>query len=191
MEKEKGFTLLEVMLAATLIVILAGIIYPYFRSVVETHRRMVQMNRVDSSLSKGIEIIKRAARGAKESSLLSSGAAIEVTSGGSMVIINIPKEGSGDEYVEEYVRFNLRDGALYVESEEDSLSFSSSAERVLVPNVVVTDGGSQVSKFAYNSDNGILTMYFKISVANPGEAETSSNTRELRDAAVTRINFDM
>jgi len=189
MEKEKGFTLLELMLAAALVVILAGIVYPYFNGVVQNHRRMLAMNKADSSLSKGVEIIKRAARGSKSSSLLSGNSAIEVSSGGAVMIVNVPKLDTGDNYVDEYIRFKLKDDGVYVSSAEGSLSFGN--EYLLIPNVVVEDGGTQVSKFAYNSDNGILTMYFKVSVANPGEAESGSNTIEVRDSAVTRINFDI
>ena len=188
MDKEKGFTLLELMLAIALIAILAGIVYPYFNGVIQNHKRMLEMNRVDASLSKGIEIIKRAARGSKSSSLL-SGKAMEVSSGGAVLVINVPESGGSDEYVEEYVRFRLKDDGLYVSRGDDTSSFGSESE--LIPNVVVTDGGTQVSKFDYNSDNGILTMYFKISVAKTGDEETQANTREVRDSAVTRINFDI
>ena len=64
MKKEQGVTMIELMVAIALMAILVSMINPIMRSVSKAHKKEETINKIDSSIGKSIDIIKREVRGA-------------------------------------------------------------------------------------------------------------------------------
>ena len=73
MKKEQGVTMIELMVAIALMAILVSMINPIMRSVSKAHKKEETINKIDSSIGKSIDIIKREVRGTTSGGITVSG----------------------------------------------------------------------------------------------------------------------
>lgn len=189
MSKNKGFTLLEIMIAIGLLGVLTMLIGPTMSNMLKSNTRIRAITKIDMSLGKTLEIIKRTARGAKTSNLaftydgVTTTSPIQVYDEGETLVINKPTivDGSADKYQDTFIKFRF-------DSIENELKVSSI-------NTYTSDDFKNEETLAENIDNikfqyiqGILTMKIIVTVFKGTKNEF---TYTVRDSAVSRINMDI
>lgn len=182
MKNKKGFTLIEVMIAVAILAIIGAMVAPMLQTLNRAHNQEMAVNRIDNSLRKTVDIIKRTARSAKANGVTP---AIVVNNNGRQVVMNVPIE-EGNAIVNTTVVFDCtgtagtQGGTITVrswqENEAEPITVDIIADNVLNAN------------FRYR--NSVLTMWVRVDVNNNGE-NFDWKIREIRDSAVTRIDLDL
>lgn len=193
--KEKAFTLMEIMVAVAILVIIISMLVPLFNSITKSNKATQDTNNLDLNVGKTIEIYKRAVRNSKSFSttfggITGVGIYLADNNGDKVsgttaraIVINVPKESTttSGSFLDEKVIFyyNTTEQALYINSTTTtSGNFSSvTGETLLVTDVLNAEFGYQQK---------IATIYLKVQTDN----NNSNKFKEIKDAAVTRINMD-
>lgn len=198
MNKNKGFTLIELLVAMAILVIMVLMVAPLMSSISKSNKRTQELNYLDINVGRTIDVFKRAVRSSKtiEENWNSTGTAIylsntvgdEISTTGSSVaiVVNVPKEQTANSgiYIDEKVIF-------YYDSTNKKLMLNSTTTSTTnfsgVANPVVLVEDVLDANFGYT--NNIATIYLKVKL-DPKEADATARVKEIRDAAVTRINIE-
>lgn len=187
--KNKGFTLLELMIAIAILAILISMLGPLFSSITKANKKSTEITRLDLTLGKTIDVFKRTIRSSKDYSTgtfgnNTSGVAIYIadnvgkitgSSSGTAIVANVPKIDGGS-LTEDKVIF-------YYDSTNKKLMINSTNATsgdftsVFNPTTLVT--GVENAHFEYKENIAIIELKVKV-----GETE-----KVIREAAVTRINI--
>lgn len=176
MEKNRGFTLIELIFGLAILAIIMSMVGPMLNTLNKTNEREAVVNKLDSNLGKAVELVKRTARAAKDGS---GRDAIEVT-GGDTVKMNVPiddKDNAGN-IIQSIVVFRKNGRNLQIGSSTDGTSptqFDTIAENL------------DIIEFRYS--RSVLRMHFRVDINRTGE-NYDWKRREVRDSAVTRINIE-
>lgn len=189
MSKDKGFTLLELMIAVGLLGILTMLVGPTISNMLKANTKVRAISKIDTSLGKTIEIIKRTSRGAKTSTAeftydgVTTSSPIQVYDSGKTLVINKPTiiAGSADSYRDMFIRFRFDDTTkeLKVSSTNDYSESTFNTEEVLAEDI-------ESINFRY--EQRILVMEIKVTVFEGTQNEFSYT---IRDSAVSRIDMDI
>jgi len=194
--KNKGFTLIELMVAIAILVIIVGMLTPLMTSITKSNKKTQDINQLDLNLGKSVDVFKSAVRSAKtiDNNWVVTGSAIYLTSStsaalssstitDSAIVINVPKEISTDTYADEKVifYFDSVNKKLMLNSTTGSSFAGVGGDVELVENV-------KNAFFSYK--NNIATIYLEIKLDKNGSDTDEKNIKKIRDAAVTRINID-
>lgn len=198
MKKEKGFTLIELMLSMALVAVLVFMITPLLTSIKRTNRMNEEWNQLDINMGRTIDVFKRAVRSSQPiesgwapNGTITLGKAIylavdknaEVKATGttsSAILVNVPRETATNSgiYENEKVIF-------YFDSTSERLMLNSTTGTTMpTTNPVVLAENVVDANFSYGT-NHIATIYLKVRL-NPND---NTRFKEIRDAAVTRINI--
>lgn len=199
MEKEKGFTLLELMIAIAILAILVSMLNPLFSSITKANEKAQEINELDLNLGKTIDVFKRAVRSSKtmENAFGSGGntttSGIYISSGGSNpsgnptnsttgtgIVVNVPKQ-NGTNFIDEkvFIYYDDTNNKLFVNSTDDPLDtdFSSIGN----PTELVRN----LKSVSFTYDENIALMELIVYTD-----KNKTETKTIKEAAVTRINID-
>lgn len=202
MKREKGFTLIELMVAIAILVIIVGMITPLMSSITRSNKKAQDVNELDLNIGKSIDVFKKAVRssndmandfgGTRAAIYLSNdknGDAVTGVTTTTAIVINVPKEktGSTTEYDDEKVIF-------YFDSSNKKLMLNSTTTSgtginfsgVTKPVELV----DSVHEAHFGYENNIATIYMKVKLNKKGSDTDENNFKKVRDAAVTRININ-
>lgn len=202
MKREKGFTLIELMVAIAILVIIVGMITPLMSSITRSNKKAQDVNELDLNIGKSIDVFKKAVRssndmandfgGTRAAIYLSNdknGDAVTGVTTTTAIVINVPKEktGSTTEYDDEKVIF-------YFDSSNKKLMLNSTTTSgtginfsgVTKPVELV----DSVHEAHFGYENNIATIYMKVKLDKKGSDTDENNFKKVRDAAVTRININ-
>ncbi|BDU49578.1 PilW family protein [Haliovirga abyssi] len=160
-EKSNGVTLIELLVAMAILVILVGMITPLFRSIGRVNTKQKELNRIDTSIGKSIDIIKREIRGAKNIVVNTSGTAVTITKADNTI-----------------VNFKLEDYSPA--RSEKNRSGGTSLVKWLQVNNDDAHLADNISNLNFQFTDNIFTLYMKIVYRG--------NEKEIRDAVTSRIN---
>ncbi len=188
--KNKGFTLLELMIAIAILAILISMLGPLFSSITKANKKSTELTRLDLTLGRTIDVFKRTIRSSKDYSTgtfggNTSGVAIYISdlngqidtgvTSGVAIVANVPKIEGGtlkeDKVIFYYDSTNKK---LMINSTESKLGNFSG---VTNPTTLVT--GVENAHFEYKENIAIIELKVKV-----GDTE-----KIIREAAVTRINI--
>ena len=195
MNKKEGFTLIELLVAMAILVIMVLMVAPLMSSISKTNRRTQELNQLDINVGRTIDVFKRSVRGSQPilNNWVITNSAIYLAKDinanpiedvnrttSKFIVINVPKEISENDYKDEKVIF-------YYDSDDKELVLNSTTGTtmpttysvILVENVLDAN-------FGYK--NNIATIYLKVKL-DPKEDDATARFKEIRDAAVTRINI--
>ncbi len=195
MNKNKGFTLIELLVAMAILVIMVLMVAPLMSSISKTNRRTQELNQLDINVGRTIDVFKRAVRGSKpiEKDWNVTGTAIYLAKNreatpiedtnittSKFIVINVPKEISENNYKDEKVIF-------YYDSDDKELVLNSTTGSAMpITRPVILVKNVLDANFGYK--NNIATIYLKVKL-DPKEDDATARFKEIRDAAVTRINI--
>lgn len=200
MKREKGFTLIELMVAVAILVIIVGMITPLMNSITRSNKKAQDINELDLNIGKSIDVFKKAVRssnvmsttfgGVTSAIYLSNnknGDAVTGVTTTTAIVINVPKEktGSTTEYDDEKVIFYFDAGnkkLMLNSTTNETGNFSTVTKPVELVNNV------HEAHFGY--ENNIATIYMKVKLNKKGSDTDENNFKKVRDAAVTRININ-
>ncbi len=200
MKREKGFTLIELMVAVAILVIIVGMITPLMNSITRSNKKAQDINELDLNIGKSIDVFKKAVRssnvmsttfgGVTSAIYLSNnknGDAVTGVTTTTAIVINVPKEktGSTTEYDDEKVIFYFDAGnkkLMLNSTTNETGNFSTVTKPVELVNNV------HEAHFGY--ENNIATIYMKVKLDKKGSDTDENNFKKVRDAAVTRININ-
>ena len=200
MKREKGFTLIELMVAIAILVIIVGMITPLMSSITRSNKKAQDVNELDLNIGKSIDVFKKAVRssndmandfgGTRAAIYLSNdknGDAVTGVTTTTAIVINVPKEktGSTTEYDDEKVIFYFDAGnkkLMLNSTTNETGNFSTVTKPVELVNNV------HEAHFGY--ENNIATIYMKVKLNKKGSDTDENNFKKVRDAAVTRININ-
>lgn len=174
-KKNKGFTLIEILVAIAIMAILVAMISPILNITTKSNMKEKVINEIDASLAKSVELIKRTARSAKTTS---SGNAITVTSD-TEVKMNVPiddESSTSGAIIDEAITFR------YNSTQRTITAQSGTAGSV---DVIA----SNVSNAKFELIQGVLTIQIAVDLNKTGENEAWKR-KEIRDAAVTRLDVE-
>ncbi len=196
--KNKGFTLLELMIAIAILTILISMLGPMFSSITKANKKSSEITRLDLTLGKSIDVFKRTIRSSKESKnsfgnvvgtsttsgiFLAQGNSISTAFGNPVVgtsssalVINVPKLNTSNNIIDERVILYFEGDKLKINSISDpgsNINFNGISN----PTTLVT--GVQRGQFEYRENIAIIELEVKV-----GETQ-----KIIREAAVTRINI--
>ncbi len=195
MNKKDGFTLIELMVAMAILVIMVLMVAPLMSSISQSNKRTQELNQLDINVGRTIDVFKRAVRSSKpiEGTWSVTGSAIYLANkdGGKVsttssvaIVVNVPKEISANNYRDEKVIFyydSANKRLMLNSTDDETLSdFSSVGGEVLLTKDVLD------ASFGYS--NNIATIYLKVKLDSK-EDDATARFKEIRDAAVTRINI--
>ena len=205
MKREKGFTLIELMLAMAILVVIVGMITPLMNSITKSNKKAQDINELDLNIGKSIDVFKKAVRSSNTMTTTFGGttSAIYLAEGGSTnlgdvktgfttstaIVINVPKEktGSTTEYEDEKVIF-------YFDSVTKRLLLNSTTTSGTGINFSGVSGNvelvNNVHEAHFGYENNIATIYMKVKLDKKGSDTDEANFKKVRDAAVTRININ-
>lgn len=202
MKREKGFTLIELMVAVAILVIIVGMITPLMNSITRSNKKAQDINELDLNIGKSIDVFKKAVRSSNDmsstfggitgttSAIYLSNSSGEVATGvttSTAIVINVPKEkiGSTTEYDDEKVIFYFDAGnkkLMLNSTTNETGNFSTVTKPVELVNNV------HEAHFGY--ENNIATIYMMVKLDKKGSDTDENNFKKVRDAAVTRININ-
>ena len=200
MKREKGFTLIELMVAIAILVIIVGMITPLMSSITRSNKKAQDVNELDLNIGKSIDVFKKAVRssndmandfgGTRAAIYLSNdknGDAVTGVTTTTAIVINVPKEktGSTTKYDDEKVIFYFDAGnkkLMLNSTTNETGNFSTVTKPVELVNNV------HEAHFGY--ENNIATIYMKVKLNKKGSDTDENNFKKVRDAAVTRININ-
>ena len=201
--KNKGFTLVELMVAVAILVIIVGMLTPLMTSITKSNKKTQDINQLDLNLGKSIDVFKGAVRSSKiieenwkPGGTDTTGTAIYLTSStsaalssstttDSAIVINVPKESSSgsDTYWDEKVIF-------YFDSTNKKLMLNSTTGSSFTGVGGDVELVNNVKNAFFGYQNNIATIYLEIKLDKNGSDTDEKNLKKIRDAAVTRINID-
>ena len=178
MEKNRGFTLIELIFGLAILAIIMSMVGPMLNTLNKTNEREAVVNKLDSNLGKAVELVKRTARAAK--TLKSVRNAIVVNSTGDMVTMNVPidDEDNPGNIIQSIVVFRKNGRNLQIGSSTNGTAptqFDTIAENM------------DIIEFRYS--RSVLRMHFRVDINRTGE-NYDWKRREVRDSAVTRIDIE-
>lgn len=201
MKKEKGFTLIELMVAIAILVIIVGMMTPLMTSITRSNKKAQDINELDLNIGKSIDVFKKAVRSSNDmsstfggitgttSAIYLSNNSGEVATGvttSTAVVINVPKEQGTNSYVDEKVIF-------YFDSANKKLMLNSTDNPVHTSFGGITkpvELVNNVHEAHFGYENNIATIYMKVKLDKKGSDTDENNFKKVRDAAVTRININ-
>ena len=195
MKKKDGFTLIELLVAMAILVIMVLMVAPLMSSISKTNRRTQELNQLDINVGRTIDVFKRAVRGSQpilDNWVITNSAIylakdinanpiedINITTS-KFIVINVPKEISENDYKDEKVIF-------YYDSDDKELVLNSTTGSAMpITRPVILVKNVLDANFGYK--NNIATIYLKVKL-DPKEDDATARFKEIRDAAVTRINI--
>lgn len=194
MNKKKGFTLIELMVAMAILVIMVLMVAPLMSSISQSNKRTQELNQLDINVGRTIDVFKRAVRSSKpiEGTWSVTGSAIYLANkdGGKVsttssvaIVVNVPREETVNSgiYVDEKVVFYYDGTTKKLMLNSTTTNTTSGFIGISNPVELVED----VLAASFGYDDNIATIYLKVKL------DTKDDTRfkEIRDAAVTRINI--
>ena len=195
MNKKDGFTLIELMVAMAILVIMVLMVAPLMSSISKSNKRTQELNQLDINVGRTIDVFKRAVRGSQPilNNWVITNSAIYLAEDreatpiedtnittSKFIVINVPKEISENDYKDEKVIF-------YYDSDDKELVLNSttgSAMSITRPVILVKN----VLDANFGYKNNIATIYLKVKLDSK-EDDATARFKEIRDAAVTRINI--
>ena len=195
MNKKDGFTLIELLVAMAILVIMVLMVAPLMSSISKTNRRTQELNQLDINVGRTIDVFKRAVRGSQPilNNWVITNSAIYLAKDinanpiedtnittSKFIVINVPKEISENNYKDEKVIF-------YYDSDDKELVLNSTTGSAMpITRPVILVKNVLDANFGYK--NNIATIYLKVKL-DPKEDDATARFKEIRDAAVTRINI--
>lgn len=200
MKKEKGFTLIELMVAMAILVIIVGMITPLMTSITRSNKKAQEVNELDLNIGKSIDVFKKAVRSSNDMLNTFGGTTSAIylsenngnvrtgVSTSSAIVINVPKEEpvGSNTYVDEKVIF-------YFDSVNKKIMLNSTYNPAHTSFVGVTkpvELVENVHEAHFGYENNIATIYMKVKLDKKGSDTDEKNFKKVRDAAVTRININ-
>ncbi len=203
MKREKGFTLIELMVAIAILVIIVGMMTPLMSSITRSNKKAQDINELDLNIGKSIDVFKKAVRSSNDMATTFGGitnpttAAIYLSENNgdvkigvttsTAIVINVPKDDEAnpnakplDERVIFY--FDSSSKKLMLNSTTSGINFAG------VPRPVELVENVHEAHFGY--ENNIATIYMKVKLDKKGSDTDENNFKKVRDAAVTRININ-
>ena len=194
--KNKGFTLVELMVAVAILVIIVGMLTPLMTSITKSNKKTQDINQLDLNIGKSIDVFKGAVRSSKtiENNWSVTGSAIYLTNSSTgaisvstptatAILINVPKEITTDTYADEKVIF-------YFDSVNKKLMLNSTTGSSLSGVGGDVELVNNVKNAFFSYDDNIATVYLEVKLDVKGSDTDEKNFKKIRDAAVTRINID-
>lgn len=194
--KNKGFTLLELMVAIAILSILVLMISQIANSTSQAHRKQVVINELEKTLGKSIELIKRTARMAQEAENdYNLPADFAVASSRLPIII---KDGNNNEnestsvimnYSEEIGISDYRDNQImyFYDSGTKTLRVKTriggSADWVPANGDIIAEN---VDEAIFMYDESVLRIKITVNVNKSGLPEEEWKKKTVADAAVIR-----
>jgi prepilin-type N-terminal cleavage/methylation domain-containing protein len=175
-EKNKGFTLIEILVAIAIMGILVTMISPILDITTKSNMKEKVINEIDASLAKSVELIKRTARSAKTTTARN---AITVTNSNREVTMNVPvddESSTSGAIKDEVITFRYNSTQRTITAQ----SGTAGAVDVIASNV---------SNARFELIQGVLTIQIAVDLNRAGENEAWKR-REIRDAAVTRLDVE-
>lgn len=169
LKKEKGVTLIELLVAMAILVILVGMIVPLFNSIGRVNIKQKELNRIDTSIGKSIDIIKREVRAARSVVVTASAVTATTSIESSKVIITKPDTTQ--------LIFSLKN-YVPTRNEKDKAGTSHIVRWLQVNNDPI-HLANNISDLKFQFTNNIFTIYIKIVY--------KGNEKEIRDAVTSRI----
>lgn len=200
MKRERGFTLIELMVAVAILVIIVGMMTPLMNSITRSNKKAQDVNELDLNIGKSIDVFKKAVRSSNNMSNAFGGttsaiylAEYESTNLGDSktgvttsraIVINVPKEQGVNNYVDERVVF-------YFDSSNKKLMLNSTTSGINFVGVTKpVELVNNVHEAHFGYENNIATIYMKVKLDKKGSDTDENNFKKVRDAAVTRININ-
>lgn len=178
-KREKGFTLIEIIVAIAVLVIMISMLSPIIQMTARSNEKEKIINDIDTRLGKTVELIKRTARSAKTIPAASNNGvtipAIAVSADNNTVTMNVPVE-DGDNIRNERVAFSYITPSAIITAQTGTVG----AIDVIAPNV-------SFARFEFIQN--VLTMQIRVDLNRTGESE-AWKIKEIRDAAVTRLDVE-
>lgn len=189
---------MELMVAIAILVIFVGMMAPMIKSLTDSNKKTQDMSDLDINIGRTIDVYKRAVRSSQVlegTNWRITGTAIYLTNSktgdtkaltttATAIVINVPKQVSttSNSFVDEKVIF-------YYDSTSRRIMLNST-DTTGTSVVITTDSpvelvkNVQAASFGYK--NNVATIYIRVQT----DRNNANRFREIRDSAVTRINFD-
>ena len=193
MEKEKGITLIELLVAVVIFLILVSMLGPLIKSIADSSKKSQEMTQLDLNIGRAMDVFKRSVTASKDmatafgsAATTQSGVYISTIDGdptgattGDAIVINVPKQ-SGNDFVDEKVIFYISNGRLMINSTENI-----TGNFALVPNPTLLVRGliEEQSFFRYEENVALMELTLWLDIAH-------TQSRTVKEAAVTRINIE-
>lgn len=190
MNKDKGITLIEILIALAIFMILISMLGPLVKSIAQSNKKNQEITQLDLNLGRAMEVFKRAVTSSKrmESTFGSTTSGIYIsdsngealgTTTGNALVVNVPKS-DGNNFIDEKVIFYIEDESLKVNSTENSTGNFSGINNptVLVKNIIEVE-----SQFIYDEKIAVLEITVWLD-------KDRTQSRTIKEAAVTRINIE-
>lgn len=189
---------MELMVAIAIFVIFVGMMAPMIKSLTDSNKKTQDMSDLDINIGRTIDVYKRAVRSSQVlegTNWCITGTAIYLTNSitgdtkaltttATAIVINVPKQVSttSNSFVDEKVIFYYDSTSRRImlnstDTTGTSVVINTDSPVELVKNV-------EAASFGYN--NNVATIYMKVQT----DKNNVNKFREIRDSAVTRINFD-
>jgi prepilin-type N-terminal cleavage/methylation domain-containing protein len=204
MEKEKGITLIELLIAMAIFLILMSMLGPLIKSIAQSGKKSQEITQLDLNVGRAMDVFKRSITASKDmgeafgtyspppDTSTTSGIYISNIDGiptgtttGIAIVINVPKldkdkdEDESDKFVDEKVIFYISNGRLMINSTENKTGNFST---VFNPTVLIRNLIEEQSFFRYEEKVALMEMTIWLD-------KEKTESRTVREAAVTRINI--
>lgn len=193
MNKEKGITLIELLVAVVIFLILVSMLGPLIKSIADSNKKSQEMTQLDLNMGRAMDVFKRSVTASKDmedafgvASTTQSGVYISSINGdptgtttGNAIVINVPKQ-AGNNFVDEKVIFYITNGQLMINSTENK---TGNFSLVTNPTVLVRGLVEEQSFFRYEEKVALMQLTLWLDHAH-------TQSRTVKEAAVTRINID-
>lgn len=189
---------MELMVAIAILVIFVGMMAPMIKSLTDSNKKTQDMSDLDINIGRTIDVYKRAVRSSQvlEGDNWSvTGTAIYLTNSitgdtkvltttATAIVINVPKQVSttSNSFVDEKVIFYYDSASRRIML--NSTTTTGASATITTSNPVELVKNVQAATFGYS--NNVVTIYMRIQT----DRNDINRFREIRDSAVTRINFD-
>jgi prepilin-type N-terminal cleavage/methylation domain-containing protein len=198
MEKEKGITLIELLIAMAIFLILMSMLGPLIKSIAQSGKKSQEITQLDLNIGRAMDVFKRSITASKDmgkafgtyspppDTSTTSGIYISNIDGiptgtttGNAIVINVPKQ-SGNDFKDEKVIFYITNGQLMINSTDDSSR--TNFVGINNPTVLIRDLVEEQSFFRYEEKVALMEMTIWLD-------KEKTESRTVREASVTRINI--
>jgi len=190
--KNRGFTLLELMIAVAILSIFVSMLNPLFTSITRSSKKAQEMSSLDLNIGRSLTLFSRAVRSSKDRPITDTfggttrgiyisgdkSGNLSTNPTGNAIVINVPKKDESN-FEDEKVIFYIENNKLMINSTTNT---SGNFIGVTNPTTLVRDLVENKSYFQYEENIAIISL-----TVYSNKEKTEEKT--VREASVTRINL--